>query len=373
MKYIILNTISFLTVLLGLSFCGDGKGKGSVNETHILKNLLNSSDSGQTESGRTETSETVKNTPADNISVYDKKEEDSPSIDCTDAKCSFPFRKDYREFLDLKYGHQREIHYYSDADGYYYLRFNPSARSSNRFDLKTKVSFKTLRAAGLRYTLVIDEENQSSSVVARTAKGKTVWTHLLSSVPTLSLMRSGNQIFVCTQEGKITSLNLHTGKQNWFFMTPGAVLIHPAVYHHFIIIFDDSGNIFWLDKLTGSLRHKYLLEEMPVRAPILKDGILVLSTPRGYIHGIKAQDACPAWKDHSLIGRIEAVYDTENGFILEGSSIVLFNFQTGAKQKFLNEEELKSLAKKTPDFLRSPRMIRYAAEREKFNFSASGI
>lgn len=363
MKYILLNKLCFLTVLLHLSFCGDGKSKGSVSETLILKNLLNSSDSGTGESGKEEFSETVKNKPADNIPAYDKKEEDSPSIDCTDAKCSFPFRKDYREFLDLKYGHQREIHYYSDADGYYYLRFNPSARSSNRFDLKTRVSLKTLRAAGLRFTLVIDEENQSSSVVARTAKGKTLWTHLLSSVPTLSLLRSGNQIFVCTQEGKITSLNLHTGKQNWFFMTPGAVLIQPAVYHHFIIIFDDSGNIFWLDKMTGSLRHKYLLEEMPVRTPILKDRILVLSTPRGYIHGIKALEGFPEWRDHSLMGSIEAMYDTEDGFVLDGSSIVLFNFQTGAKQKFLNEEELKSLAKKTPDFIRSPRMIRYAAER----------
>ena len=361
MQYIKLNTLAIITIFLFLSFCGDGKGKGSVNETHILKNLLNSSDSGAGESGKTEFSETVKNKSADNIPIYGKKEEDSPSIDCTEAKCSFPFRKDYKEFLQLKYDHQREIQYYSDADGYYYLRFNPSARSSNRFDLKTKVSFKTLRAAGLRYTLVIDEENQSSSVVARTAKGKNVWTVLLSSVPTLSLLRTGNQILVCTQEGKITSLNLHTGKQNWFFMTPGAVLIQPAVYHHFIIIFDDSGNIFWLDKLTGSLRHKYLLEEMPVRSPILKEGILVLSTPRGYIHGIKALEAFPAWRDHSLMGTIEAMNDTENGFILEGSSIVLFNFQTGAKQKFLNEDELKQLAKNTPDFLRSPRLIRYAA------------
>ncbi|HMV79793.1 MAG TPA: PQQ-binding-like beta-propeller repeat protein [Leptospiraceae bacterium] len=372
MKYIRFNILISICTLLILSFCGEESGRNPVKETQILKHLLGSSHSVQNDSGRPETSESVKSKSSENIPAYDKKE-DSPSIDCTDLKCSFPFRKDYREFLQMKYDHQREIHYDSDADGYYYLRFNPSAKSSNRFDLKTRVTFKTLRAAGIRYSLLIDEENQSSSVVARKEKGKTVWTHLLSSVPTLSPMRSGNQIFICTQDGKITSLNMHTGIQNWFFMTPGAVLIRPAAYNHFIIIFDDSGNIFWLDKNTGSLRHKYFLEEMPVISPVLKEGILVLSTPRGYIHGIKAMEAFPAWRDHSLMGRIEALYDSDDGFVLEGSSIVLFNFQTGAKQKFLNEEELRILAKKTPEFLRSPRMLRYAVEREKFNFSVSGL
>lgn len=363
--------LTLICTMLVLNFCSDSAGRMSANGTGILKNLLNS-DMKQSSSGNPEITGTAENKTLENKSAYEKQE-DSPSIDCTDTKCSFPFRKDYREFLQLKYGHQREIHYYSDIQGYYYLRFNPSSKSKDRFDLKTRVSLKSVQVGGLRIETVIDEENQASALIAKSGKGKTAWTYLLPSVPALSVSRYDDQILVYTQDGKITSLHFRTGKQNWFFMTPGAVLIQPAVYNIFIIIFDDSGNIFWLDKNTGSLRYKYLLEEMPVRSPVLKDGILALSTPRGYIHGINAMTGWPVWRDHSLMGSIEALYDTENGFVLEGSSIVLFNFQTGAKQKFLNEDELKSLAKKTPQFLRSPRLIRYAVEQEKWNFSASGL
>lgn len=252
--------------------------------------------------------------------------------DCTNVKCKFQFRTDYKQFLELKYFYKREIVYFSDMLGYYYFTYNPK---SHKFDIKVRASFKPVKYEKQVFETSIDIESQSGIISAKGGPAKIHWTFLLPALPTLPVIRSGNQLLVCTQDGVVTSLNLNTGKQNWKFFSPGSILIQPITFNNRIIIFDDSGNIFWLDSDTGSLRHKYLLEEMPIPSPILKNNILIVANTRGYLHAIRMGDATSTWRDHSLIGTVETMNDSESGFIVHGNSSALFSYHNGSKQRVL--------------------------------------
>ena len=261
-----------------------------------------------------------------------QKEPEENSSDCSNLKCKFQFRLDYKQFLQLKYHYKKEIVYYSDLNGYYYFTFNPK---NQKFDLQVRVNFKPLSFEGQIFETNIDLETQTA-IYSRAGGNKKNWTYLLPSLPTLPVVRIGNQLLICTQDGVITSLNLVTGQRNWFFLSPGAILIQPVNYNNRIIVFDDSGNMFWLDADTGSLRHKYLLEEMPVPSPVLKNNILLVANTRGYLHAIRMSDATSTWRDHSLMGTVESINDSESGFIVHGNaSSALFSYHNGSKQKVL--------------------------------------
>lgn len=132
------------------------------------------------------------------------------------------------------------------------------------------------------------------------------------------------------------SLNLITGTKNWMFLSPGSILIEPMLYNDRIILFDDRGNMFWLDPDTGSLRHKYLLEEMPVPSPILRGDNLIATNSRGYLHAIRMADASASWRDHSLMGTVDRMNDSDGGFIVHGANSALFSYHNGAKQKIFS-------------------------------------
>lgn len=251
---------------------------------------------------------------------------------CSVAKCKFQFRADYKEFLQLKYFFRIEIVYYSDVKGYYYFTYNPKSR---KFDLQVRVGFKTVKYENQIFETNIDIETQSGIISAKGGTNKINWTYLLPSLPTLPVTRIGNQILICTQDGTVISLSSITGKKNWTFLSPGSILIEPILYNDRIIIFDDSGNMFWLDPDTGSLRHKYLLEEMPVPSPILRNTTLIIANSRGYLHAIKMTDASSSWRDHSLMGTVDRMNDSDGGFIVHGANSALFSYHNGAKQKIL--------------------------------------
>lgn len=132
------------------------------------------------------------------------------------------------------------------------------------------------------------------------------------------------------------SLNLITGTKNWMFLNPGSILIEPMLYNDRIILFDDSGNMFWLDSGTGSLRHKYLLEEMPVPSPILRGDNLIATNSCGYLHAVRMADASASWRDHSLTGTVDRMNDSDGGFIVHGANSALFSYDNGAKQKIFS-------------------------------------
>ncbi len=252
---------------------------------------------------------------------------------CSVGKCKFQFRADYKEFLQLKYFFRMEILYFSDLKGYYYYTYNPKSR---KFDLQVRVGFKTVKYENQIFETNIDIETQSGIISAKGGANKINWTYLLPSLPTLPVTRIGNQVLICTQDGTVISLSSITGKKNWTFLSPGSILIEPILYNNRIIVFDDSGNMFWLDPDTGSLRNRYLLEEMPVPSPILRNTNLIVANSRGYLHAIRMADASASWRDHSLMGSVDSMNDSDGGFIVNGVNSALFSYHNGAKQKILS-------------------------------------
>ncbi|HMV44359.1 MAG TPA: hypothetical protein PK079_11210 [Leptospiraceae bacterium] len=109
--------------------------------------------------------------------------------------------------------------------------------------------------------------------------------------------------------------------------------MYPIFFGKYIIILDDSGNLFWVDKEFGEMRHKYVMEEFPVGYPILKDNIIYFVGRRGNFYAIHLSDATTAWKDLALIGDVFKMYPDKRGIILQGNqSHWLFNYTNGNKQ-----------------------------------------
>ncbi len=294
----------------------------------VTSNLANNESYSSSKSTMTQS---INNLNNESKNALVKESQEDASV-CSVAKCKFQFRPDYKEFLQLKYFFRIEIVYYSDLKGYYYFTYNPKSR---KFDLQVRVGFKALKFENQIFETNIDIETQSGIISARGAANKKNWTYLLPSLPTLPVTRIGNQILVCTQDGTVISLNLVTGTKNWMFLSPGSILIEPILYSDRILVFDDSGNMFWLDPDTGSLRNKYILEEMPVPSPILRNNTLIVANSRGYLHGIRMTDALASWRDHSLMGTVERMNDSDGGFIVHGANSALFSYHNGAKQKIL--------------------------------------
>lgn len=258
-------------------------------------------------------------------------------FDCTKFDpCQIPFREDYKDYLDLKYNHKKKLIYQMDKGGYYYLTYNP--KKANSFDLQVRVRFNQIKSENKMAEIGIDTETQSGAVYFYNAgNGNPSWKYLLAETPTLSPIVQSGQILVAADHpiegGKLYSINAKTGKLEWFFLTPGAILMYPVFFENSIIIIDDSGNIFWINRETGLMTKKYILEEFPLPNPILKDKILYLSTKRGYIYAIKLGDGYPAWKDLALIGDVSEMHAQKRGIVLLGNNQYwLFNYTNGAKQ-----------------------------------------
>ena len=109
--------------------------------------------------------------------------------------------------------------------------------------------------------------------------------------------------------------------------------MYPLLFEKFIIVLDDSGNIFWVDRESGLMRFKYIIEEFPAPNPILKDKILYLGTKRGHIYAIRLEDATTVWKDLALVGEVSEIHPHKRGIVINGGNQYwLFNYSNGANQ-----------------------------------------
>jgi hypothetical protein len=272
-----------------------------------------------------------------NVSATSKKQ--TGFFDCVKHDpCQIPFRADYQEYLDLKYNHKRKLIYKMDNNGYYYYTYNPKRGKDTAFDLMIRVYFNQVVIGNTIVDIGIDTATQSGQVyTTNSGSEKQNWKYLIPETPTLSPIVNGGQVFVVADHpvdgGKLYSINAKTGKLEWFFLTPGAILMYPVLYEKSIILVDDSGNIFWVDRETGLMQFKYIMEEFPVTNPILKDKILYFAGRRGHIYAIKLYDATTVWKDLSLIGDVTKMLPQNKGFLLHGANHYwLFNYINGAKQ-----------------------------------------
>ena len=276
-------------------------------------------------------------------SIFSQTEHLDTRFNCnTDNICQIGFRKDYKEFIDLKYNHKRKLIYHLDNSGYYYFTYNPKQGKELDFDLKIRVEFFPTRSGNKIIEVGIDTETGSGQIFVKQDKAdKKVWKYLFSETPTLSPIVFGDQVLVATDNslegGKLFSIHADTGKLNWFFLTPGAILSYPILFESFIIILDDSGNIYWLDKEKGSLKYKFTMEEFPVPNPILREKTLYLCGKRGYMYAIHLLDSRLVWKDLSLMGEVRKMDFTSKGILLMGfDSSWIFDYKNGAKQNQLD-------------------------------------
>jgi hypothetical protein len=263
-------------------------------------------------------------------------------FDCVNQNpCQILIRRDSEKFVDLKYYHKRKIIYHFSGGGYFYYAYNPARDKELAFDLKVSVNFNKIILENKIIEVSIEPETQSGQVyMTSSGSEKLSWRYLFSETPTLSPTLLGDRILICTDNrvegGKLHSLNSKTGKLDWFFLTPGAILSQPIQYENSIIVIDDSGNIYWIDKNSGTMRYKFKMQEFPVHYPIVKDKVLYLAGRRGHLYALKLDSAQLVWQDLALAGEVKGLSALKKGFVIQSSNqYSLFSYTTGSKQDIM--------------------------------------
>ncbi len=78
--------------------------------------------------------------------------------------CQIPFRRDCKDYLDLKYVYKRKLIYHLDKRGYYYFTYSPAAGKSLAYDFKVRVYFNPAVSGNRIADISIDTSNQSGTV-----------------------------------------------------------------------------------------------------------------------------------------------------------------------------------------------------------------
>ncbi len=261
--------------------------------------------------------------------------------------CQILIRRDSEKFVDLKYYHKRKIVYHFNNGGYFYYAYNPAKDKELAFDLKVHVNFNKIIFENKIIEVTIDTETQSGQVyMTNSGSEKPNWKYLFSETPTLSPTLIGDRVLICTDNpvegGKLHSLNSKTGKLDWFFLTPGAILSKPILFENSIIVIDDSGNIYWIDKNSGSMKYKFKMQEFPVQHPIVKDKVLYLAGRRGHLYALKLDSAQLVWQDLALAGEVKGLSALNKGFVIQSSNqYSLFSYTTGSKQDIRQGNQFK--------------------------------
>lgn len=87
-----------------------------------------------------------------------------------------------------------------------------------------------------------------------------------------------NLLYVPSTNGSIVALDIHGGTTYWVQTElEGRLLSKPALMGKYLVIADDDGNIYWLDKATGKIVGRYELDKEGVEAtPVVNNNTVYI-------------------------------------------------------------------------------------------------
>lgn len=152
--------------------------------------------------------------------------------------------------------------------------------------------------------------------------GKFNWKLKLSEIVTSPLVY-GSQIFVTTQEGKLTAINKRIGNINWTFQD-----IHdkikpsrssPATDGKIVLFGNDNGNLYAVDIDNGNMLWKFRTGGSIVSSPSIFNESVLFGSTDGFYYALNISDGKLKWK----VNFNSPIYSSQavaNSFVYVGGS-----------------------------------------------------
>lgn len=115
------------------------------------------------------------------------------------------------------------------------------------------------------------------------------------SAPRLAPVRAGGEIWVADHEGRITAVEMDSGRELRSFETELPVSAGPAVTGDAVYLGTFEGQLVKLDRDSGDIEWRAQLSSEILGLPIQHDGIVITRAIDGRVFGIRAEDGRREW------------------------------------------------------------------------------
>lgn len=108
------------------------------------------------------------------------------------------------------------------------------------------------------------------------SSGNIIWERDMPSFA--GFVADKNLLYVPSTNGNIAALDIESGATYWLQTElEGRILSKPAIMDKYLVLADDDGNVYWLDKVTGKIVGRYDLDKEGVEAtPIVNNNIVYI-------------------------------------------------------------------------------------------------
>jgi len=195
-----------------------------------------------------------------------------------------------------------------------------------------------------------------NKIVALNTSGEVLWTKKINAVINSSPIIDGNKIFLTMQNNKMYAIDVDNGSIKWIHYGTdkhigSIVLPDPIVYHNYLIVSYQSGELFILDKNTGEtiLTKNFRAKGKTtsnftinsINNTMVKNDILLVSTGSGKTIAIALKTLKELWERDLLpLTNIWAFKNTIY-FISTNSTLYTVNLNNGSTKysKKLDEND----------------------------------
>lgn len=155
-----------------------------------------------------------------------------------------------------------------------------------------------------------------------------------------------DKIIIGSDDGNLYLLNKKSGTVIWKYTTKGLVRSTPSVYKDAIIFGDTEGHLLAVDSKTGTLRWDFKINGQPLNldtlgfdrkailaAPVIVNNKIIVGARDGFLYCINADDGKKIWEVDHVISWIISTVAVKDSVVVTGTSdgrfIQAVNVNTG--------------------------------------------
>lgn len=126
----------------------------------------------------------------------------------------------------------------------------------------------------------------------------------------------GRLVFFGNSLGRITAIDIKTGKKKWTYQTGGSVFSSPAIDQQTMVVGSGDGFVYGFDAPAGRLLWKYKAGAAVLGSPIIKNGIVYIGASDHGFRAIDLKSGKELWQFTALDGPVMSTP------VIHGSQVV---------------------------------------------------
>lgn len=163
-------------------------------------------------------------------------------------------------------------------------------------------------------------------------QAKVVWRKEEDSNIWSGFAREGNTAWYATSSGKLTAIDVKTGRVIWSRKFDGKIFSTPALSNDNIVIGCTDGYVYCLQASTGNKLWEYAIGKIGAASPIIKEEHVYIGSSDGTFRCFNLNDGKLAWKCGGIQGYCDATpafYESQVVFGTWGGTLYSVDIATG--------------------------------------------